>query len=529
MPYFDTMDDEDKNKDAQGSSNEQMISSGQSATLGGQAGGSAPQGTGAAATPTKSGAWTNLTSYIDANKGADEEMGSKVKNTFADTSTGLQGSQSAYKSGADSKIADNTIKDTTSAQLGTDPSKIKIDDFDRQYKASWAGPNAASEVDGWGDIDQGVSKQKTKSGQLDDFSGRQAVLADTYKQPQYNAGEKRLDSFILGTGEGGQRQMQEAKGIAANDDTNWQAMLENINQGITTGKETTGKTAADVQAAFDDSVQKTKNSIDSVDLNAINSERSKQYSDVMSGVASDKPAVREAAYKKLGISAEVGDFLKNSGYSPAQMITMAQKYGLGNVLSTDVQNKFTKLSELGNSVDKNIGNYDFTRNDTGQTGYNVNSGQAKAASEAQAIDKQVEAAYSAEKAKRFSDSARLDQAFSNPSDPLNRQTIINTISSYGVDKKLLNNMIDQGMDISSFMGGGLPDVSKADVLQGSQKTKWDALTKQLGITPDLGKTNQFKFDADGALRELAARIASKNSNPKGNTATYNPQNGTKPY
>ncbi len=502
MAYFDTMNNDD---DEENQGSEQVLSSGQGSTLGGQAGSAAPASGGVASNPTKSGNWTNLTSYVDANKGADEAMGAKVKGTFEDTSMQAKEKGTGFKTGTESTIAANTIQDTTSKQLAEDPMKVKADEFARQYEASWAGPNAASEAEGYEDVNKIVDSQKQKATQIQDFSGRQAILSDVYKNPQYRAGEKRLDSFIMGAGEGGQRQIAESKGIADQDANDWTAMLDAINQGIGAGKETTNRAADTVKSVWDTQGKDAFDKIMGADLAGTNTARTKEYQGLVNQLQSAKFKDRDAAYRKLGLDYETGEYLRGMGVSLDSLIKKSGALGYGDLVDKGAQDRFTALDKLGESVGNDLGGFDFTKTGAGTSGYAGSDrlGAAKGVAELLSSSKDKIALKDMQNASQYTD-------------------ILNALQGkhggYGSDyQKFLRGL---GVEDDILAMGPLTEVSNeayaglvgkagpATLTDAVDQSKWGSLFSSLGLAAPQQNRNTINNEA---LRELLSRQGVQNA------------------
>lgn len=518
MAYFDTMNNDD---DEENQGSEQVLSSGQGSTLGGQAGSTVQAGSGGGENKaTKSGNWTNLTSYVDANKGADEAMGAKVKGTFEDTSMQAKEKGTGFKSSAESTIAANTIQDTTSKQLAEDPMKVKADEFARQYKASWAGPNAASEASGYEDVNKIYDQQKKKAEQVQDFSGRQALLSDVYKNPQYKAGEKRLDSFIMGAGEGGQRQIQESKGIADQDANDWTAMLDAINQGIGAGKGTTEQTAQNVRSVFNTQGQDAFDKVNGVDLTGVNATRTREYEDLAGQLQSAKFKDRDAAYRKLGLNYETGEYLRGLGVPLQTLINKAGALGYGDLVDKATQDRFSALDRLGESVGSDLGNFDFTKTGAGTSGYNGSDrlGAAKGVADLLATNKDKLALKDVQNESNYNDIIRAlkGQGGGFGSD---YKTFLKGI---GVDQDIIDMGGLFGLD-DAALGRIINKAGPATLTDVVDQSKWGSLFSSLGLAAPKQNKNTVNNEAlREYLKEYSRGINDilANGIPDPNAVTY---------
>jgi len=259
--------DEEEKQGQQPQGGPEQIVSGQSGQVGAGAGqtgqaAAAPKATGAGAA-TRSGSWTNLSTYTKANEGNDAAMGQKVQGAVDQTGQQALAQRGTYGQAATTAATAATVTDQgIIEQLKNSPTAVNKDDFAKQYSATYSGPQDYTRVEGY----QPTAKAQNATAQFaDQASGNQSERAtalarsDVYGRPSYTRGERNLDSFILGSGAAGQKSLQDVRqnygdGSAFRND--WDTLLKQIGGAgeadsmLGKAKATTEKTAADTKAAF---------------------------------------------------------------------------------------------------------------------------------------------------------------------------------------------------------------------------------------------------------------------------------------
>ena len=264
MAYVPETDDPTKqnNQDP----NAPTILSSPSASIGDQAPSSTPN-TGAAPTEgadakTSSGSFTNLQDYISANKGNDAALGGAIQNNAAAKASTADAAGNSWKDAAAKTISDNTVTDTngvtdklnTIGKGGAAAPDIDANDFTTVTNADYKGPKDAQSTDGYGDA-KATYKPVEDYGQQANATDKGALLSDVYgvNGRQYNAGERNLDSFIVGSGDQGSAALKNVADTYGNYGNHFQGLSDLINQqassAAATTKDTHDKAVAAAQAA----------------------------------------------------------------------------------------------------------------------------------------------------------------------------------------------------------------------------------------------------------------------------------------
>lgn len=252
LPY-DPSQDEDKDKAASQAEGGPVLGAPTAAPIQVAGGGQAATATKGNA-PTRSGSFTNLMSYVNANKGNDGAMAGAVRNNVQGAATAADAAGTTFLGNAKSAIGAGTVQQDTrtqqqvrglsqpnspapaaapapaapppvtpakpgvpkaggpNVQITNGPQKVSQDAFSSQYNAEYTGPKDAMAVDGFGDT-QAAHNKVANYGLMaaGDSSDRGTLLSDVYGKDgkQYTGGERKLDSFILGAGDQGQQAMRD--------------------------------------------------------------------------------------------------------------------------------------------------------------------------------------------------------------------------------------------------------------------------------------------------------------------------------
>lgn len=189
MPFLPFLDEEQKKKTVPG---EQVNISGSSTTIN-----KAAQNIAAPKPVQRSGSWTNLSAYLDANKEQAGEMADKVTGDIdsdaQNASTKIDGV----------KVAAPTVplvetEDTLSTKFFTNPDPSKKAVFDDFKKTGgYKGPDDIHGISGYDDTVTATGKAVNKVEQSKTEGGRQTLLTDRYNRPTYSQGEKVFDNLLV--------------------------------------------------------------------------------------------------------------------------------------------------------------------------------------------------------------------------------------------------------------------------------------------------------------------------------------------
>lgn len=217
--------------------------------VGGAAGSSAPTSS-AAPGPSKSGSWTNLNSYLDANADQGAAVGSQIANTINsqgqsdqdainNLSSGFNQAVQASTVNANQGAVDQSINDAESNNLSAADQTA----FDQQANASYSGPTDITQATGYSQAAQGASNAAVAAQQAQTEAGRDVLLQNQFNNAStsgYNQGENNLDQLLL-EGSGGAGSINQA----ANQ---WTGLGGQLNSDVTTDNANAASGAATTQA-----------------------------------------------------------------------------------------------------------------------------------------------------------------------------------------------------------------------------------------------------------------------------------------
>lgn len=155
---------------------------------------------------TGSGTYTNLQSYLDANKAAD--MGGKVSEKLGQTIEGAKQAQSeseaGFKSAADTGSVDyneGLVNESTSTPESVVADTQKKSDFAKMRDAQYGGPESFNTTDYFQPAYQ-KTKQATDEAKLTDTESGRSTLLDQYygsgvNNYNYTKGQKNLDQLLI--------------------------------------------------------------------------------------------------------------------------------------------------------------------------------------------------------------------------------------------------------------------------------------------------------------------------------------------
>lgn len=394
--YFATQPEEDKNNPNQALSQASSVVTGSGAP----AGGSTAPGKG-----TSSGQFTNLQSYLDANKGTG--FGQKAAGDAQSTVDQANSSIDSADRGFRQKVDQGAVSEDSDliSKAKSNPTAVDSDAFAKQRDAKYQGPQNLSDTDA--DYMKAYSAQdkaKQLGEQTKTEGGRKAWLADQYGQNSgrydYTSGQQNLDNLILQNDPGSQQAFQGVQQNAAGAGNRFSALQGQLNSYAQQRAGDTAKTSADARAAI--GLDSSGNFTPDSDLQKILAQadtQSQQYNQNMgtrnTQIQGDfqNGKISPDEYALLGADANS----RNYRVDPTQFLRTGQQATKDSVLSAEQQAKIAALSKLGgreNTYAPNAalaGTYDPAKaNYFDQTGYSSAVNDAKGTYEKQLGDTQSE-------------------------------------------------------------------------------------------------------------------------------------------
>lgn len=153
-----------------------------------------------------SGQYANIQSYLDANKDQADQMGS----TIAGNVTQKADDATSKIQGFESKAPEVKAYDPNEAyqNLGKLSDEQKNNYRTQKTTGGYSGPQTVDQVEGYADTQKAANEASALVKNAGSESGQQALLKDTYKRPNYSAGENRLDQVLLQNSAGSKNAMQ---------------------------------------------------------------------------------------------------------------------------------------------------------------------------------------------------------------------------------------------------------------------------------------------------------------------------------
>ncbi len=158
-----------------------------------------------------SGSWTNLNSYLDANKDNAVQMGSTIAGNIANQGTKTQGLIDSSKNDFTAKADVGTIanlasaKDdakaiTAKARSGTANAQVGDDEvgrFKEVSNAEYKGPGDLTASDYYSDTLSNLNKSNEYRANAQTDEGRFNLLQEFFARPTYSQGQKSLDNLLI--------------------------------------------------------------------------------------------------------------------------------------------------------------------------------------------------------------------------------------------------------------------------------------------------------------------------------------------
>ena len=205
MPFVaPTNFDEDEKKKQQGGGGAVNVS-GESSSFATNVPGQ--EAAGKSGSPQKSsGQYTNIQSYLDANKTQADQMGQKITD---DVSTQADDAQSKINSYQGQQIKAETYDPNEAIGRATDlqdAEKAKYKEV--KQTGGYTGPQSVDQAQGYQETQTAAQKASQNIKNAGSEFGQQQLLKDTYSKPTYSAGQNKLDQVLLANSAGSKQNLQ---------------------------------------------------------------------------------------------------------------------------------------------------------------------------------------------------------------------------------------------------------------------------------------------------------------------------------
>lgn len=452
-----------------------------------------------------SGQYTNIQTYLDANKSQAGEMGSQVANKI--TSTGQEARDQIGTASQDfsKQVDQGTIKDLGRAQADAsgivDQAKSQAynqklsDDQMNRFKevstAQYKGPQDFESANVYQPTNEKVQKTQSYAQMSDSEPGRYQLLNEVFARPDYTAGQKNLDNLLISGDSGTKQKLMDARTAVgdvgglfskAQADARAQAQAR------------TGEIDAVRSAALGDFTSKRDARSGEVDARLGDvknrwADEYNQYANMLGNYKGGDMNLTSQQAKKLELMNGQGIYnLLANGADPKSYLTL-NAYDAGKVVSKDEQAQLAALDQLGS-----LGGL-------GQTNKYTNADQAGTLGLNNALD-----------ASRFGESARLaDRAFDDYAKGTN-------FTGYGTDTQHYDNGFG---DSGDFTANASVNQSVERYLNGLAATNSTTggtaanlnpllLNPQTALIPILNQLGIGSFgDAEGGAKNAARTNAGK--------------------
>lgn len=167
--------------------------------------GNTPQSAGK---PSQSGSFTNLNSYLDANKslGFGQQVAGQVTGEVAKAGEAQQQAESGFKTAADQGAVQKD--DSLIGRVNTDPQSITanqgdLSSWEKMRDANYSGPKNLVDTSYYQPAQQQTQRAYDIAQQTKDEGGRKAYLASLYgpqgsqRKADYTAGQQKLDNLLI--------------------------------------------------------------------------------------------------------------------------------------------------------------------------------------------------------------------------------------------------------------------------------------------------------------------------------------------
>lgn len=182
MPYL--ADEEEKQLESQ---QPQQVS-GQSSVISGS---NAPMQKGA----KSSGSYTNLNTYLQANKPQAQQMGQQVAGGIEQKANQAQQDIDAFKQAGNQQVAAKTAQDITSQLQQPTQNAQQYQQF--RQTGGYSGPTSLENVSGYQQAQKSGTEATQAVQNVGSEAGRTELVKQQYARPSYSAGQQKLDTMLV--------------------------------------------------------------------------------------------------------------------------------------------------------------------------------------------------------------------------------------------------------------------------------------------------------------------------------------------
>ena len=467
MAYVDPINQDDDKEQ----SNQEIATTPETSIISGGAGASQASGKGGGAK-----GWTNLQTYVDANKEQSGKLGQDVSKDISNKINTIDTQKEQYSNTYSQ--ARPTINMEADQSILSDISKGNIsprkNEIASVYNAQYKGPASTQAIQGYEDIAKGYSDTGVRADNLNSEQGRVEALQSTYgKQQPYTSGEQYLDSFILGAGEQGRKALQDTQNLVSGSKNAWKKTLADVAADIDANRSYYNALRGQAQQAVGSKLGEYSDV-----FNAQKQQLNQESAAKAAGLAALQDALknnRSAAYDQLGLDRATGDFLAKQGFDFNSLYKASGDRALGDIADKGKIDSYSILSEIAGQGPQ----FDFNKTGNSASAFNVDSSKASQAQEAKRLNDLIQQRVAAEQAKR---DASLATAMSYTTLPktASEAEIIDGARTLGISADEYRRALNNNIDLAKFVRAG-KKLQVGDVATQAERGQWDSLRSALGL------------------------------------------------
>lgn len=291
------------------------------------------------AKPQKSsGNYANIQSYLDANRDQADQMGQKIA---TNVETKAQDAQNKIQS-LEAKAPEVKAYDPNEAysKLGSLSDQEKTDYRNTRQTGGYTGPDSIDKIEGYNDTQKAATEAAGLVKSTSNEYGQQALLKDTYKRPDYSAGQNRLDQALLQGSQGSKQAMQNLSQKYSGLDQMFNSASSKVgdsvnkaNQQAIANKNTIAQAEADQWKNLVDPIQARTELANQTNSELINRIQADAADEVLS----------QESLERLGLSEGQGIYDLNIGSYITPDHTQAN---LNNIANSSERSKYQLLNDL---------------------------------------------------------------------------------------------------------------------------------------------------------------------------------------
>jgi hypothetical protein len=325
--------------------------------------------------PGKSGSYTNLQSYLNANKEQGQKLVTdtvtKIEDSAKAAQQGVQSASNAFNTAVQGSVVkgnDSLLDEAVNDSVNFVKDANKVYQLNTIKNAEYKGPKDLLELDDGINAQKQVQKAQGELEQGTSEAGRYGLINSYFSRPQYSQGQQKLDQLLL----------QNTEGTAGTFDKlkdQYKGLGTDLDNAVTSARAASEKGKADTQTARNAVTSKLGQATGDFEtgLNARVAEVNKAQDDSYKSLFADLEDGIPSSNNIDALGLRTNDKLWKVNINSPEYVNKAQSADVSSVATADDYAKYSALAQLAGVDPTLLSDANISRAGTASsTGYSVN-------------------------------------------------------------------------------------------------------------------------------------------------------------